>query len=108
MSYTTERTPNHTTNNYTTVSPQRSGSGVALAIGALVALVAIIAYFVVAQPAPSNDSVSISVDAPAAVENSAERVGDAAAGAAEAVGDAAAGAAQAVEGAAERAAGDTN
>ncbi|GAB1378639.1 hypothetical protein [Pararhodobacter sp.] len=115
MSYTTENTrtpPNHTTNNYTTnttVPPQRSGgSGVALAIGAIVALAAIIAYFVIANPGPADDNVNVSIDAPAAVENSAERVGDAAGAAADAVGDAATGAAQAVEGAAERAASDTN
>ena len=83
MSYTTENTrtpPNHTTNNYTTnttVPPQRSGgSGVALAIGAIVALAAIIAYFVIANPGPADDNVNVSIDAPAAVENSAERVGD--------------------------------
>ncbi|MBN8290868.1 hypothetical protein JI664_02720 [Rhodobacter sp. NTK016B] len=112
MAYTTERTPNHTTNNYTTnttVPPQRSGSGVALAVGVVVALVAVIAYFVIASPTtPADDNVNISVDAPAAVENSAERVGDAAAGAAESVGDAAAGAASAVEGAAQEAARDAN
>ncbi|MCA2012914.1 hypothetical protein [Pararhodobacter sp. CCB-MM2] len=93
MAYTTDRNPNHTTNNYTTnttVPPQRSGSGVAIAIGAIVALVAIVAYFVIAAPAgPDADNVNVSVDAPAAVERAADDAGDAAAAAGAAVEDAA-------------------
>lgn len=109
MAYTTDRNPNHTTNNYTTnttVPPQRSGSGIALAIGAVVALVAIIAYFVIAAPAgPDSDNVNVSVDAPAAVERAADNTADAvqgaAAGAADAVEDAAQGTAAAVDNATE-------
>ncbi|MCB1388076.1 MAG: hypothetical protein KDK12_02825 [Rhodobacteraceae bacterium] len=76
-----------------------SGTGIAFIVGALVALVAIIGYFVLAEP--QNDEINIRVDVPESVQRAGDAAADAAAGAANAVENAAEGMAAAIDRATE-------
>ena len=93
-------TPPHTyTTNQNTSAGGSSGTGIAFVVGILVAVVAVVAYFLWAEPA--NEEVNVTVDVPASVERAADDLGDAATAAGAAIEDAAEDTGAAVERATE-------
>lgn len=84
----TQTDSNPTTHSTTTTTNTSSGGGAGLGFvtGALVVIVAILAYFVFAGGEAGQDDVNITIEgAGAAVEGAAESVGNAVEGAADAV-----------------------